>query len=107
MVERTGSRYRELHTPHVQDRGADCQPVGDLAYAVVEHGVPRDPQNTVLLAVPAKREADDVAGERVAKRWAVAAGRGGDLDRRSAGCFEPCCLPGLESAGGAAEALCA
>ena len=23
------------------------------------------------------------------------------------GCFEPCCLPGLKSAGGAAEALCA
>ena len=101
------SRYRELHAPKVQDRGADRQPVGDVAYSVVENSIPRDPQDTVLLAVPAKREADDVARERVAEGWAVAAGRGRDLDRRPPGCFEPRRLPGLESAGGAAQALCA
>jgi hypothetical protein len=59
----------------------------------------------VLLAVPAEREADDVADQRVAQRRAVAAGRGGNLDRRSPGCFELRDLPRLEPASGAAEAL--
>ena len=58
--------------------------VGDLAHAVVEDGVAGDPEHAVLLALPAQREADHVADDRVAQRRAVAAGRGGDLDRRPA-----------------------
>ena len=56
------------------------KPVGDLADAVVEHRVARDPQHTVLLALPPQREADDVADDRMAQRWTVPARRRGDVD---------------------------
>ena len=77
-------RDGELHASQVQDGGVDLQAGGDLAHTVVEHGVARDPEDAVLLAVPTEREADDVTDERVAQRRAMAAGRGGDLDRPAA-----------------------
>jgi hypothetical protein len=89
----------------VQERGVDLQAVGDLAHAVVEHRVARDPQDAVLLAVPFEREADHVADDRVAERRPVAARRGGDLDRRPLGRFELRGLPRLESARVAAQSL--
>jgi hypothetical protein len=60
----------------------------DLAYFVVEHGVAGDPQRTVLLAVPAQDETDDVAGDRMAQRRSVAAWCRCDLDRGVARPFE-------------------
>ena len=72
-------------------RSATC------AHAVVEHGVARDPQRAVLLALPAQREADHVADDRVAERRPVAARRRGDLDRRPPGRLEPRGLPTASS----------
>ena len=69
----------------MEQRDIDVEPVGDLADAVVEHGVAGDPERAVALAVPAQGEADHVADDRVAERRAVATGRRGDLDRRPAG----------------------
>src|SRR4051794_15043297 len=77
-----GARDREAHAAQVQERGADLQAVGDLAHAVVEHRVARDPEDAVLLPVPLKREPDHIADDRAAQRGSMAAGRGGDLDRR-------------------------
>ena len=68
--------------PRCRSAVSTVQAVGDLAHAVVEHRVARDPQHAVLLAVPAQREADHVADDRAAERRPVAARRRGDLDRR-------------------------
>ena len=89
----------------MQQRGVDLEAVGDLAHAVVEDGVARDPQHAVLLALPAQREADHVADDRMAQRRAVAARRRGDLDRGPVGRLEPGRLPRLEAARAAAQAL--
>ena len=64
---------REAHASQVEQGGADLEAVGDLADPVVQHGVAGDPQDPVLLAVPAQGEADHAPG-----RWGDSAGgRGG------------------------------
>src|SRR5207237_453948 len=80
------SSYREC--------GGDPETVRDLAHTVVEHRVARDPEDPVLLPVPAKREPDHVAHDRAAQRGAMATGCGGDLDRRSTRRLEPRSRPG-------------
>ena len=87
----------------MDEGGADLDPVGDLADAVVEDRVAGDPEGTVLLSLPAQRESDDVADQRLAQRRAVAAGRGGDLDPRFALRGQLGRRPGGEAAGVAAE----
>jgi len=67
-----GARHREAHAAEVEQRGVDLQAAGDVAHAVVEHGVPRDPQHAVLLAVPADGEPDHVTRQRKAERRSVA-----------------------------------
>src|SRR2546430_17525959 len=67
----------------MQERGADAQAVGDLAYTVVEHRVTRDPHHAVLLSLPREREPDHVADDRAAQRRAMATRCGGGVDRRA------------------------
>ena len=93
IVYRSGPVTGNCTPPRCRSAVSDLQPVGDLAHAVVEDGVAGDPEHAVLLAVPAQREADHVADDRVAQRRAVAARRGGDLDRRPAGRLEPRASP--------------
>src|SRR5437763_3226311 len=89
----------------MQERNADPKAVGDLAHAVVEHRVARDPEDAVLLPIPAKREPDHVADDRAAQRGTMAAGRGGDLDRRPRRRLEPRGRPWRETASVAPEAV--
>ena len=91
-------RHRELHAPEVEEGDVDLQAVGDLAHAVVEHRVARDPQHAVLLAVPAQGEADHVAHDRAAQGRPVTARRGGDLDGRPPGRLQERGRPRLEAA---------
>ena len=101
VAQRAGGR--EADAAEVDERGADVDPVGDLADAVVEDGVAGDPERAVLLPLPAQREPDHVADQRPAQRRAVAAGGGGDLDRRLALGAQLGLRPGREAAGVAAE----
>jgi hypothetical protein len=57
----------------------------------------------VLLAGPGQGEADHVVGDGAAERWAVAAGGGGDLDRRSPRRLELGGRPRGQAAGVAAQ----
>src|SRR6478736_3218618 len=101
VAQRAGDR--EADAAEVDERGADVDAIGDLPDAVVEDRVAGDPESAVLLALPAQREADDVADQRLAQRRAVAAGRGGDLDPRLALGAQLGGCPGSEAAGVAAE----
>src|SRR4051812_41483991 len=89
----------------MQERGAYLETVGDLAHAVVEHRVARDPQDAMLLPVPADREADPVADDRVAERGTMATRRSGDVDRRPPRRLEPRIRPRRKAASVAREAL--
>ena len=89
----------------MQEGGTDLQALGDLAHAVVEHGIARYPEDPVLLPLPPQREPDHVTDDRAAQRGAVAAGRGGDLDRRSPRRLQSRSGPRLQTASIAAEAL--
>src|SRR5436853_3228902 len=99
------ARDREAHSPEMQERNADPQAVGDLAHTVVEHRVARDPKDALLLAVPPKREPDQLSDDRVAERRAVTTRRGGDLDWRPSRSLEPCGRPWREAASVTPEAL--
>jgi hypothetical protein len=103
VAQRAGDR--ELDAAEVDQRGVDLESVGDLADAVVEDGVAADPEHAVLLSVPAQGKADDLADDRVAQRWAVAARGRGDLDRRPPRRLQHRRCPGGEPAGVAAEPL--
>jgi len=94
---------REAHAAEVEQGGVDPEAVGDLAEAVVEHGVAGDPQFPVGLALPAEGEADHLADDRAAERWAVAAGGGGDLNGRLGRGLQLGARPWLEAAGVAPE----
>src|SRR4051812_6942463 len=93
-----GARHRELDAAEVQERGADVQSVSDLTHAVIEDGVAGDPEHAVFLTVPAQREADHVANDRVAQWRSVSARRGDDLERDSARRGESRGRPRLEAA---------
>jgi hypothetical protein len=95
--------WREADAAEVDQRRSHLDPIGDLADAVVEDGVAGDPEGSVLLALPAQGEADDVADDGPAQRRPVAAGGGGDLDRRPAVGRQLGARPGSEPAGVAAE----
>ena len=61
-----GPGDRELHFAQVQDRDVDVESIGDVADALVEHGVARDPHDAVALAVPTQGEADHITDDRAA-----------------------------------------
>jgi hypothetical protein len=65
-------RNGELHASQVKNGGADPHAICDLTEALVEDRVARDPKYALLLALPAKGEADHIARERAGSR----AGRG-------------------------------
>jgi hypothetical protein len=65
MVWRTGP-VTGKRTAQMQKHSADLEARGDVPHAVIENGVARDPQHSVLLTVPSKREADHVACKRAA-----------------------------------------
>ena len=101
VADRPG--HRELHAAQVQQGGVHVEALGHLAQAPVEDRVAGDPERAAVLSLPPEREADHVAGERLAERRAVAAGGGGDIDRRPAPRLQPRRLPRRQAAGPAAE----
>jgi hypothetical protein len=110
VAQRSGDR--EADAAEVQQGEVDLDTAGDLAYAVVEHGVAGDPQRAVILAVPAQSEADDVPrpppripGRRARRRDSRRSGSGrssapsyaGSPRSRGSGRWSSwCCLSGVD-----------
>ena len=101
VADRPGDR--KAYASQVEQGGVHLEAVGDLADAVVQHGVAGDPQNPLPLALPAQSKADNVADDRAAERWAVAARGGRDLDGGPSQGLQLGGRPGLEAAGVAAQ----
>jgi hypothetical protein len=52
----------------MEQGGVGLEAVGDLANAVVQHGIAVDPKGSVSLALPAQGDTDHVASDRAAQR---------------------------------------
>jgi hypothetical protein len=87
----------------MEQGGVDLEAVGDLANAVVQHGIAVDPKGPVSLALPAQGDADHVASDRAAQRRAMAARGGRDLDGRPSRGLQLSGRPWHQAAGVAAE----
>ena len=87
VADRSGNR--ELHLTQMKDGDVDVESLGDLADAVVEHGVARDPEHAVRLTFPfhAKPTTCPTIGRD--ERWSVPTGCGRDGQRRPVGCLHP------------------
>jgi hypothetical protein len=80
----------------MKDCRFDAESLGNLADAVEEHCVARDPKRHRLFIRWAKREPDHVTDERVTQRRTVAARRRDDLHRGPSGRLEKRGLPRIE-----------
>ena len=96
--------HREANAAEMEQGGVHLEPAGDLPDTVVEHGIAGDPQDAVLLAVPAQREADHVADDEVGVRRPVPTRRRRDLEVCPPRVRQPRRLPVRQPAGRSAEA---
>ena len=83
VAQRSG--HREPDAAKVKDGDVDIDPVGDLADAVVEDRVARDPNGAVRELLGGQREPDDVADDRPGERRTVTARCGRHVNGRSPG----------------------